>query len=376
MESTLLTDKVPFLDLGRVHAELREDIVAAIAGVIDSGGFGTGPEVQAFEESFAAFVGSNHCIGVSSGLDALVLGLLAAGLEPGDEVIAPAGTFVATIEAVVHAGGIPVLVDVAEQDYCMDVSAAESVVTGRTRFVLPVHLYGQMSDMRKLLAMANGHGLHVLEDACQAHGAERDGVRAGHGGLAGAFSFYPGKNLGAMGDAGALVTDDAGLAARVASLREHGQRGKYRHELIGYTARLDAIQAIVLLHKLPHLERWNGQRVAAAAFYSEALDGVGDLQRPPVPDGSDPVWHLYVVRTARPTELADFLRRRGIVTGRHYPDPVHLTPAFAELGYRSGSFPVSEALAREGLSLPIFPGITEPELEAVVDAIASFFAHA
>jgi dTDP-4-amino-4,6-dideoxygalactose transaminase len=238
---------------------------------------------------------------------------------------------------------------------------------------MPVHLYGQMADMRALRALAAQRRLTVLEDACQAHGAERQGLRAGSAGEVAAFSFYPGKNLGAAGDAGALVSNDGETAARVRALREHGQTAKYVHALEGWTARLDTIQALVLSHKLPLLDGWNEQRRAAAAFYEDGLDGVGDLRLPPVASGSDPVWHLYVVRTADPTALAIFLRERGIGTGRHYPDPVHLTEAYAHLGYRRGDFPVAEALSRECLSLPIFPGIDEAQLAAVVDGVRSYF---
>ena len=328
--------------------------------------------MSAFESAFAAYCGSRHCIGVSSGLDALRLAFLAGELEPGDEVILPANTFAATVEAVVQAGGRPVLADVSEQDYNLDPAAVEAALTPRSRFLLPVHLYGQMADVVALEEIARGHGLEIIEDACQAHGARRDGLRAGTVGRAGAFSFYPAKNLGAMGDAGACVTDDGDLAERMRALREHGQRRKYEHDLEGYTARLDSIQALVLLRKLPLLDGWNEERRAAARFYAEALDGVGDLRLPPVPEGSEPVWHLFVLRTADPDRLAGFVRERGIHTGRHYPQPIHLSPAYAHLGYRAGAFPVTEALAAEVLSLPIFAGITEAQLTTVAAAIEDY----
>ena len=231
---------------------------------------------------------------------------------------------------------------------------------------MPVHLYGQLADMRALRRVADGAGIAIVEDACQAHGATRVGERAGASGVAAAFSFYPGKNLGAAGDAGALVTRDAEVATRVRALREHGQTAKYVHAYEGWTSRLDTIQAIVLSHKLPELETWNDQRRDAAAFYTDALSEVGDLRLPPVAAGSSPVWHLYVVRTSDPDGLATWLRDRGIGAGRHYPEPVHLTDAYARLGHRAGDFPVAEALARECLSLPIFPGMTEQQLAAVV----------
>jgi dTDP-3-amino-3,4,6-trideoxy-alpha-D-glucose transaminase len=367
---------VPFVDLRPMHDGLKAGLLAEISELIDSGAFINGPQVAEFERAFAAYCGTADCVGLASGLDALRLTLLAAGIEPGDEVIVPANTFVATVEAVAQAGASPVLADASEEDWNLDPRAAEAAVTHRTRFLMPVHLYGQLADMRALVATAARAGAAIVEDACQAHGAERDGIRAGTAGLAGAFSFYPAKNLGAMGDAGALTTDDLDLGERLRALREHGQRAKYRHDLEGWTARLDTIQALVLARKLTLLDGWNEERRAAAAFFTEALDGVGDLRLPAVPDGSDPVWHLYVVRTADPEALAAFLADRRIGTGRHYPQPAHLSPAYAHLGHREGSFPVTEALAREVLSLPIYPGITGEQLTAVVEAIGDYFADA
>jgi len=364
---------VPFLDLAPSHAPLKQQLLGEIGGLFDTGAFTNGPQVAAFEEAFAAYCGVEQCVGVASGLDALRLALLAGGLEPGDEVVVPAATFVATLEAVTQAGGVPVVADVSETDYCLDAAAAAAAIGDRTRVLMPVHLYGQLADMTALQGLSRRRGLDLVEDACQAHGAERDGVRAGAGGSAAAFSFYPGKNLGAAGDAGALVTNDAELAAAVRSLREHGQTAKYVHAREGWTARLDSIQALVLRRKLDHLDGWNEQRRSIARTYSEELGGVGDLAHPATPDGSDPVWHLYVIRTAAPEALADFLRERRIGTGRHYPEPVHLTEAYARLGYRSGEFPVAEALARECLSLPIFPGMSEAQVQAVVDGVRGFF---
>jgi dTDP-4-amino-4,6-dideoxygalactose transaminase len=367
---------VPFLDLAPAHRELKDAIVTAISELIDDCAFTNGPAVATFERSFAAYCRADLCVGTGSGLDALRLGLIAAGIEPGDDVIVPAMTFVATLEAVTQAGGRPVLADVDERDYGLDPDAAAAAVTTRTRFLLPVHLYGQLADVRALRDVALRHGVGILEDACQAHGAERDGCQPGAIGVAAAFSFYPSKNLGAFGDAGALVTDNADLAARVRALREHGQYGKYSHELEGYTSRLDTIQALVLLRKLPFLDTWNEQRRAAAAFYSAALEDVGDVRTPVVPEGSRPVWHLYVIRTALRARLAEFLAARGIATGRHYPEAPHLSRAYGSLGYRRGAFPVAEALAEESLSLPLFPGISEPQLEAVVSAVCAFFGRA
>jgi dTDP-4-amino-4,6-dideoxygalactose transaminase len=366
---------VPFLDLQPSHAPIKEVVLEEISALLDSGAFTNGPQVRQLEQAFAAYCGTAECVGLASGLDALRLGLIAASIEPGDEVLVPASTFVASLEAITQAGGRPVLVEVREDDYCLDPAAVGSAVTERTRFVMPVHLYGQMADMVALAAVAEHRGLEIVEDACQAHGADRNGLRAGAVGLVGAFSFYPGKNLGAMGDAGALVTDDPELAARVRGLREHGQRAKYRHEREGWTARLDTVQAIFLLRKLPLLDGWNDERRAAAAAYTEALEGVGDLVLPLVPAGSNPVWHLYVIRSGNREALAAFLAERGIGTGRHYPEPPHLSEAYAWLGHRRGSFPVTEALADECLSLPMFPGISEEQVQAVVAAISDFFRH-
>jgi dTDP-4-amino-4,6-dideoxygalactose transaminase len=364
---------VPFLDLGLLHRDLKAEILAEIAELVETSAFTNGPQVREFEDAFAGFCGTEHAVGLASGLDALRLGLQALGIEPGDEVVVAANTFVATLEAVTQAGGRPLVVDAAEGDYNLDPSAVEGALTERTRFLLPTHLYGQLADMRALAAIAERRGLAIVEDACQAHGARRDGIPAGTAGATSAFSFYPGKNLGAFGDAGALVTDDAELAEVVRALREHGQRRKYVHELEGWTARLDTIQAIVLLRKLPRLHGWNEERRAIAAAFTERLAGVGDLRLPPVPEGSEPVWHIYAVRTADPDRLAGFLRERGIGTGRHYPDPVHLSPAYAWLGHRKGEFPVAEALAAEVLSLPMFPGMTEEQVDAVVAAIGDAF---
>jgi dTDP-3-amino-3,4,6-trideoxy-alpha-D-glucose transaminase len=364
---------VPFVDLWRSHEPLRDVLLTEISELVESGAFINGPQVPAFERAFADYCGTEHAVGVASGLDALRLALITAGLEPGDEVIVSASTFVATFEAVTQAGGVPVPVDVSDADYGLDAEQVAAEITPRTRFVIPVHLYGQMADMKALDELAGRHGLAMIEDACQAHGAERDGVRAGQGGLAAAFSFYPAKNLGAFGDAGALVTDDERIADEARKLREHGQGGKYEHELEGYTARLDTLQALVLLRKLPLLDGWNEERRAAAGFYTDRLSGVGDLVLPQVARGSKPVWHLYVVRTAEPERLADVLRAQGIGSGRHYPIPPHLSPAYRSLALGLGSFPVTEALAEQALSLPLFPGITHAELGAVVEAVAAFF---
>lgn len=363
---------VPFFDGGPAQAGLKDRILDDIAALIDENAFTNGPAVAAFETAFADYCGSRYCVGTASGLDALRLGLLACGLQAGDEVIVPANTFVATLEAVTQAGGRPVLADVAETDYNLDPSAAAEAVSDRTRFLLPVHLYGQLADMAALAALATGRDLILVEDACQAPGASRGGARAGSM-LTAAFSFYPAKNLGAFGDAGALVTGSEQIADRVRALREHGQRVKYRHDFEGYTARLDTIQALVLLHKLPHLHEWNEERRELARMYLERLEGLGDLVLPHPAAESEPVWHLFVVRTADPGALGAFLATHGVGTGRHYPESPHLSSAYEWLGYERGAFPVAEALAREVLSLPIFPGLSEQQVDAVVAGIRAFF---
>ncbi|HZT91489.1 MAG TPA: DegT/DnrJ/EryC1/StrS family aminotransferase [Gaiellaceae bacterium] len=360
---------VPFFDLAPSHEDLADGIVEEFGRLIRTGAFINGPQVREFEDAFAGWCGTSACIGMASGLDALRIGLLALGIGRGDEVVAPANTFAATLEAITQVGATPVLVDATFTDYNVDVDAVAAAITSRTAALLPVHLYGQMADMTRLRALADKHGLAVLEDACQAHGATRDGFLAGAAGDAAAFSFYPAKNLGAFGDAGALVTDRVEVAETARALREHGQRAKYLHELQGYTARLDTIQAIALAHKLPWLDDWNTERRELAVFYRGALAGIEGLIVPPVAPGSEPVWHLFVVRVAEPDRLAETLREDGIGTGRHYPYPIHLMPAFEFLGYRRGEFPVTEAVADQCLSLPLFPGMSREQAERVVDAL-------
>jgi dTDP-4-amino-4,6-dideoxygalactose transaminase len=365
--------EVPFVDLSPTNGAVADGVLERIRRTIAAGDFINGAAVEEFERAFAAWAGRGDAVGLSSGLDGLRLALVATGLEPGEGVVVPAATFAATFEAVLQAGGVPIVVDATENDYGLDVAAVERGARGASH-VMPVHLYGQLADMRSLARVAEAKRLTIVEDACQAHGARRDGVAPGDLSHVAAFSFYPAKNLGAMGDAGAVVTDDEAAAGHVRALRVHGETRKYHHEHVGYTARLDTIQACVLLEKLPLLNGWNRERVAAAAFYTEALTGIGDLRLPPQPPGSEPVWHLYVVRVPDPEELAEFLRARGIHTGRHYPEPVHLAPAYRDLGFEPGDFPVAEALAREGLSLPLYAGISERQLETVCSALSEFFS--
>jgi dTDP-4-amino-4,6-dideoxygalactose transaminase len=363
--------RVPFVDLRPANGAVKQRILERVGETIDRGDFTNGTCVAEFERLFARHSERGYSVGLSSGLDALRLALVASGLEPGAGVIVPAATFAATFEAVVQAGGTPLVVDVDELDYTIDVGAIDASSAAAASHVLPVHLYGQMADMRELVRVAEAHDMEIIEDACQAHGARRDGLAPGAG-RAAAYSFYPAKNLGAMGDAGALVTDDQELAEHVRALREHGETSKYHHEYVGYTGRLDTIQAIVLLEKLPLLDAWNAQRREAARFYSEALSAVPGLRLPSEAKGSQSVWHLYVVRTANPAGLATFLADRGIHTARHYPEPPHLAPAYRYLGFAAGDFPVAEALSREGLSLPLYPGIAEEQLAWVCRGIVDY----
>jgi dTDP-4-amino-4,6-dideoxygalactose transaminase len=367
------TRSVPFLDLSLQHAGLRADILDDVGAIIDSSAFVNGPQVADFERAFATYCGAEHCVGVASGLDALRIVLLGLGVGPGDEVIVPAMTFVATWEAVTQVGATPVPVDVGPGDYCLDPDAVSTALTPRTAAVLPVHLFGQMADMKSIGDLARRSSLLVVEDAAQAHGAARDGQVAGAEGHA-AFSFYPGKNLGAMGDAGAIVTADAALARRARALREHGQERKYHHDEVGWTARLDTIQATVLLRKLPLLDEWNSARRAVADRYADELAGVGDLVLPETVLGAEHVWHVYVIRTADPVGLGAHLAGLGIASGRHYPEPPHLSRAYESLGYGPGTFPVAESIARECLSLPLFPGMSEAQQADVVQALRAWFS--
>lgn len=366
--------RVPFLDLARIHAPLYDVLAGEFEALMRSSAFVNGEPVRAFEAEFAAYCGASAAVGVASGLDALRLALAALDIGVGDEVIVPSMTFVATWEAVSQVGAVPVPVDITESDYNVDVGALAAAISHRTAAIIPVHLYGQMADMEGLVAVSAHAGIPLIEDAAQAHGAMRDGRRAGGSGHAAAFSFYPGKNLGAFGDAGALTTNDERVVARVRALREHGQSRKYHHDEVGWTSRLDTIQAAVLSRKLARLDGWNEERRAIAALYLDALAEVGDLGLPNVPDRSSPVWHLFVIRTADPTGLADHLAGLGVGSGRHYPQPPHLSGAYSSAGYREGEFPVAEALGRECLSLPIFPAMTELEVLRVTEAVQSWFA--
>ncbi|HSN73914.1 MAG TPA: DegT/DnrJ/EryC1/StrS family aminotransferase [Anaerolineae bacterium] len=361
---------MPLVDLKAQYAALRPEIDAAIARVIANTSFIMGPEVRAFEEAFAAWCQARYAVGVSSGTAAIELTLRALGVGPGDEVITTPFTFIATAEAISATGATPVFADIDPATYNLDPAAVEAAITPRTRALLPVHLYGQPADMDALAAIAQSHGLALIEDAAQAHGGEIDGRRVGSLGDVACFSFYPGKNLGAYGDGGAVTTDDAVLAARLRKLRDHGRSSKYLHDELGYAHRLDALQAAILAAKLPHLDAANAARRRLAARYRELLAD-SDLVLPFVPDGVTPVWHLYVIRTLRRDDLLASLKAQGIEAGIHYPLPLHLQPAYRSLGLGPGSFPVAEDAARQVLSLPLFPEMTEKQQKRVAAALGA-----
>ena len=365
--------RIAFVDLHAQHQPLRAALDRAIGEVVASGQFILGPQVAAFEQRFAAYCGVRHAIGVGNGMDALRLALMALDVRGGDEVILPANTYVATALAVSAVGAVPVLVDCDPRTYNLDPRGLERAVTPRTRVIMPVHLTGQAADMDAVMAVAERRGLHVIEDAAQAHGAAWRGRRCGSIGAVGCFSFYPSKNLGAFGDAGMAVTNDDALARRLAQLRNYGQSQKYDHVAAGLNSRLDSLQAAVLAVKLPHLDRWNEARASRAARYRAALRGVGDLRLQEIAPGATSVYHLFVVETEHRDRLRRHLADAGIDTGVHYPVPIPLQPAYAA-GYRQGQFPHTEALARRSLSLPMFPELRDDQVDAVAAAVRRFFA--
>jgi dTDP-4-amino-4,6-dideoxygalactose transaminase len=361
---------IPFVDLQAQYTSIKREIDAAIGRVLDSGAFVMGREVAAFEAAFAEYVGARYCIAVSNGTAALQLALTACGVGAGDEVLVPASTFFATAEAVSNACATPRFVDVDPVSYTIDTARIADAITDATRAIIPVHLYGQAADLDPILELAATHNLIVIEDAAQAHGSLYKGRHVGTLGRAGCFSFYPAKNLGAVGEGGAVVTDDAEVARRLRQLRDHGSERKYRHEIIGYNFRLEEIQGAVLAVKLCHLDRWNALRREHAARYNELLAGAGGLVLPRELPYARHVYHLYVVQAEERDRLRKVLEEAGVQTGIHYPIPVHLQPAFASLRYRGGDFPEAERQARHVLSLPIFPELTEDQIKRVVEAVS------
>ncbi|HTJ60551.1 MAG TPA: DegT/DnrJ/EryC1/StrS family aminotransferase [Candidatus Saccharimonadales bacterium] len=365
---------IPLVDLKAQYRTIRDEVRAAIDDVLEGMQLTIGPNVKAFDQEFAAFCGAKHAIGVGSGTDALQLAIRALGISSGDEVITVSHTFFATVEAILYSGARPILVDVDEKTFNMDYAAAVQAITPRTKAIMPVHLYGRTADLKPLLSLAKEKGLQVIEDACQAHGAVLDtGALAGASGRVSAFSFYCSKNLGAYGEAGSITTNDDALATELRSLREHGQSTRYYHPVVGYNARLDEIQAAILRIKLRKLPEWNARRIAIARHYNDRLKGSGVIT-PEIPDGGRHVFHCYVVRVGggKRDDLRAYLAERGIGTGVHYPVPIHLQEASAFLGYRQGDFPVTERLANEVVSLPMFPELTDTQVDTVAEAVAGF----
>jgi len=362
---------VPFVDLKQQYLSIRHEILPAVEHVFESGQFVLGKEVAAFEEEFAVFSGSKFGIAVNSGTSALHLALLAAGVGPGDEVITVPSTFVATVAAIEYAGARPVLVDVDPQSYTMDAARIEQAITPQTKAILPVHLYGNPADMDPILDIARRHGLIVIEDAAQAHGAEYKGRRCGSFGEMGCFSFYPGKNLGAYGEGGLVTTSNPEMARKIRMLRDWGAEKKYEHVLKGFNYRMEGVQGAVLRIKLRYLEGWTEARRSHARAYNQALSDCG-LGLPAENPRNRHVYHVYPILTPHRKELMDVLAAAGIQTGIHYPFPVHLLPAYADLNYRAGDFPVAERIAKEELSLPMFPELKNEQIEAVCEGVGSF----
>ena len=364
---------VPFLSFTPQHAPIREEILAAIADVYDKQWYVLGDQVRAFEAAYAEFNHVQHCIGVANGLDALHLALEVLNVGPGDEVLVPSNTYIATWLAISFVGATPVPVEPNPHTYNLDPAQIEAAITSRTKGIMPVHLYGQACEMGPIMAVAKAHGLWVVEDNAQSQGATWQGGVTGSFGNVNGTSYYPGKNLGALGDAGAVTTNDEELAARIRTLRNYGSQKKYYNEVIGHNSRLDELQAAVLSVKLPKLMAWTRQRQQVARLYDQRLAGLGDLVLPAVAEGATHVYHLYVVRSAQRDALQQHLTEVGIGTLIHYPVPPHLQQAYAHMGIAAGSYPIAEELAATSLSLPMWPGMTEEHVAAVVAAVESFY---
>ncbi len=361
---------IPFVDLRAQYLSIKAEIDEAIARVLDTTAFVLGREVEAFERAFAEYVGAEYCVGLNSGTAAVQLAVMACGIGAGDEVIVPANTFFASAEGVSTAGATPVFVDADAVSFNIDPARIEAAITERTRAIMPVHLYGQSADLDPIFEIAARHNLTVIEDAAQAHGTLYKGKRVGALSRAGCFSFYPGKNLGAYGEGGAVVTNDPEVARRVRLLRDHGSEQKYRHEVVGYNFRLEGIQGAVLNVKLGHLDHWNDLRRAHAARYNELLSESG-LELPREMPYGRHIYHLYVVQTEERDALQQKLNAAGVQTGIHYPVPIHLQPAYASMGHKPGDFPEAERQAQRVLSLPMFPELTDEQIEKVTESISN-----
>lgn len=367
--------KVPFLDLKAQYLSIKEEVHLALQSVLNDTAFAGGKYVAQFETKFADYCRTQFAIGVNSGTSALWLALLGLGIGPGDEVITVPSTFIATAEAISFCGAKPVFVDIDEHTYNMDPSLLEAAITERTRAIIPVHLFGQSADMDAIMAIAKRHGLRVIEDACQAHGAEYKGQRVGSIGDAGCFSFYPGKNLGAYGEAGAVVTNNAELAEKIRMLRDHGQSKKYYHHMIGWNARMEGFQAAILDVKLKYLNTWNNARRQHAQRYRQLLAEVPDVIAPVEADYARHIYHVYAIRVHQRDELIKFLAEKEVQSGIHYPVPVHLQQAYHFLGLGVGSYPVAEHCAQQFLSLPMYPELTDEQIEYTVGQIRQFMAR-
>ncbi len=363
---------IPFLDLKAQYRQIEQEVVSAVTEAMQNGAFIGGPQVIGFEKEFADFCDSVHCVGVGSGTDALRFALMAAGVGQGHEVITVPNTFIATTEAISQVGARPVFVDIKEDTCNIDPEKIEAALSENTRAIIPVHLYGQPADMDAILQIAERNNLVVVEDACQAHGASYKGKKAGAIGLAGCFSFYPGKNLGAFGEAGAVVTQNEALAQKMRMIRDHGQEKKYFHQIEGFNGRLDAIQAAVLRIKLKRLQSWNESRQQNARYYSELLADIPGLTLPTEADFAKSVYHLYVIHVEDRDALQQYLDSKGIASGLHYPMPLHLQKAYKHLEYPKGAFPITENSATRLLSLPMFPELTKAQIEYVTEHIRKF----
>ncbi|HNY26379.1 MAG TPA: DegT/DnrJ/EryC1/StrS family aminotransferase [Candidatus Sumerlaeota bacterium] len=361
--------KVPFLDLKAQYLSIKPEILTALENVLDRTAFAGGPFVEEFEKGFASYCGCKHAIGVGNGTDALWFSLLALGVGPGDEVITVPNTFIATAEAITFCGAKPVFVDVDEATFNMNPKLVEAAITPRTKAIIPVHLYGQTADLDPILEVAARHGLPVVEDACQAHGALYKGRKAGSIGAAGCFSFYPGKNLGAYGEAGAIVTNDDELATKMRVLRDHGQTRKYYHAVAGWNGRMDGFQGAVLSVKLKRIEAWNEARRQHGARYSSLLSGLTEVRTPEVAEWAQPIYHVYALRTHNREQFIQAMAEKEIACAIHYPVPLHLQDAYRSLGYQPGRFPVAEKAAATEVSLPMFPELTDEQIEYVVECI-------
>jgi dTDP-4-amino-4,6-dideoxygalactose transaminase len=364
----VVAEKLPFVDLRAQHASIAAEVEAAVGRVMTNADFILGADVAAFEDEFARYCEAKECVGLDSGMSALELGMRAMGIGPGDEVITPAGSFIASSSAISFTGATPVWVDIDHHSYNIDPDLIEAAITPRTKAIMVVHLYGQPADMDRVLAVAARHDLPVIEDACQSHGAHYRGRRAGSMGAFGAFSFYPSKNLGAYGDAGALTTNDPKLAETVRMMRNYGQRAKYDHVFLAWNRRLDTLQAAVLRVKLRHLDQWNTARKTIASLYGELLAG-SSAALPRTAPGAEHVYHLFVVQVEQRQRVHEELAARGISTGIHYPVPIHLQEAYRERGFHTGAFPVTEAAASRVLSLPMYPEMTESDVRRVAAAV-------